>query len=416
MQNHSLVYVGSDAIEELLSFCRGRGLSRFALIADPNTHAALGQRVEAALSRQGWDVRAVLLRGDDIVADGYYVLQALLGLDHAPRTFLAVGSGTITDVTRFISHRSAGQFISLPTAASVDAYASIGAPMIVDGYKVTVPCHGPLAIFADLPTLVAAPRLMTAAGLGDMLAKLTSSADWELGSLLWDEPYDPAIAARGRAAAADCANQAAAIAAGEPSGISSLFMGLIESGFCMLDFGETRPASGYEHHMAHFWEMKLLREGRHTILHGAKVGLGILVSAARYAAIRGLSRAAAAARLAAACLPDRDAVVRGIDAAYGPLAAGVIANQAPFLDLTADAYAVRKARVLANWDRIQAIAATVPDAAEIAGWLRRAGGPTTPAEVGLDAEEYAQGIAYAHYYRPRFTVAKLSQLLGLASV
>ena len=94
----------------------------------------------------------------------------------------------------------------------------------------------------------------------------------------------------------------------------------------------------------------------------------------------------------------------------------VIANQAPFLDLTADAYAVRKARVLANWDRIQAIAATVPDAAEIAGWLRRAGGPTTPAEVGLDAEEYAQGIAYAHYYRPRFTVAKLSQLLGLASV
>ena len=414
MPNHFPVYIGSDALDELVTFCRAQSLARFALIADANTYAALGQRVEAVLRGIGWDVRTVLLRGDDIVADGHYVMQALLGLDHAERTFLGVGSGTITDITRFISHRSAGQFISLPTATSVDAYASIGAPMVVDGYKVTVSCHGPIAVFADLPTLSAAPRLMTAAGLGDMLAKLTSTADWELGSVLWDEPFDPVIAARNRVAANRCVSVVDAIAAGEPDGIRTLFMGLIESGLCMLDFGETRPASGYEHHMAHFWEMKLLREGRHSILHGAKVGLGILVSAARYAAIRGLSRDVAAARLAAGCLPDRDAAVSGIDAAYGPLAASVIASQAPFLDLTVDAYATRKARVLANWDRIQAIAATVPDAAEIASWLRHAGGPTTPAELGLGAEEYAQGIAYAHYYRPRFTIAKLCQLLGIA--
>ena len=48
----------------------------------------------------------------------------------------------------------------------------------------------------------------------------------------------------------------------------------------MLDFGETRPASGYEHHVSHFWEMKLLREGRHSVFHGAKVGVGVLASAA----------------------------------------------------------------------------------------------------------------------------------------
>ncbi len=37
--------------------------------------------------------------------------------------------------------------------------------------------------------------------------------------------------------------------------------GLIEAGFCMLDFGNSNPASGAEHHMSHYWEMKLLREG-----------------------------------------------------------------------------------------------------------------------------------------------------------
>lgn len=408
------VYVGADALTELVRFCQARDLRRFALIADDNTHAALGARAEAALRGQGWDVRTVTLHGDDIIADSRYVMQALLGLDHTPRTFIAVGSGTITDITRFISHRAAADFISLPTAASVDGYTSVGAPMVVDGYKLTVPCHGPMAVFADLPTLAAAPQAMIAAGLGDMLAKFTSIADWELGSILWDEPYDASIAARSRKAANDCATQVESMAARDPEGIRTLFLGLIESGFCMLDFGETRPASGYEHHMSHFWEMKLLREGRHSLLHGAKVGLGVLVSAARYAAVRAMSRTEAEMRLAAAPLPDRAAVAEQLRAGYGPaIAEGLLVTQAPFLEMTEDAFATLKGRVLTHWDRIQAIAATVPSAEQVAGWLRQVGGPTTPAELGLSAEEYAEGIACGSYFRPRFTIAKLSQLLGI---
>lgn len=414
MANHPPVYVGSDALNELVTYCRAQDLTRFALIADDNTYAALGRRAEDALRDRGWDVRPVVLHGDDITADSRYVMQALLGLDHTPRTFVAVGSGTLTDITRFISHRAAADFISLPTAASVDGFTSIGAPMVIEGEKITVPCHGPLAVFADLPALAAAPQPLIAAGLGDMLAKFTSIADWELGHLLWDEPFDAAIAGRSRRAADDCAAQVTAIARGDPEGIRALFLGLIESGFCMLDFGETRPASGYEHHISHFWEMKLLREGRRAILHGAKVGLGVLVSAERYAAVRNISREEAEARLAAARLPDREAVIAGLRGAYGPLAEGVIARHAPFLALTEEAFAALKARVLANWDRIQAIAATVPPPGQIASWLRLAGGPTTPAELGLDEEEYAQGVAYGSYYRPRFTAAKLSQLLGIA--
>lgn len=414
MLSHPLIYVGDEALRELVAFCCDQGLARFALIADDNTYAALGGRAEAALRGQGWDVRTVVLKGDDIIADSRHVMQVLLGLDHTPRTFVAVGSGTITDITRFVSHRSAQPFISLPTAASVDGYTSIGAPMVIEGEKITVPCHGPLAVFADLPTLAAAPRPLIAAGLGDMLAKFTSIADWELGHVLWDEPFDPAIAARSRKAAQECAVQADAIARCEPAGIRALFLGLIESGLCMLDFGETRPASGYEHHASHFWEMKLLREGRRSILHGAKVGLAVLASAARYAIIRELSAADAATRLAAAQLPDREAVERGIKQAYGPIADKVIAGHAAFLKMNAANFDALKARVLGNWDAVQAIAATVPPPSQIAAWLRQAGGPTSPAELGLSDDEFAQGLAFGGYYRPRFTIAKLSQLLGIA--
>ena len=99
-------------------------------------------------------------------------------------------------MTRFVSHRSDTEFISLPTAASVDGYTSIGAPMIIGGAKVTVNCQGPLAVFGDLPALCAAPKALTAAGFGDLIAKLTSVSDWELGHVLWDEPFDPTIARR----------------------------------------------------------------------------------------------------------------------------------------------------------------------------------------------------------------------------
>jgi glycerol-1-phosphate dehydrogenase [NAD(P)+] len=413
---HLPVYVGPDALPELVRFCRQRQLHHCVLVADANTYAALGARAESALRGQGFDVLTVLLTGDDIGADARSAFQVLLALDRVPRVFIAVGSGTITDVARVVSHRIGAEFISLPTAASVDGFTSIGAPTVIDGAKITVNAHGPLAVFADLPTLCAAPRCMIAAGFGDLLAKLTSIADWELGALLWDEPYDAEIARRSRAAALSAAARADAVAAASEDGVRDLFNGLIESGFCMLDFGETRPASGYEHHMSHFWEMKLLREGRHSVLHGAKVGIAVLISARRYAAIRTLSREEAAERLAGFVPLSRAAQEQVIRDAYGPIADQIIPIQEPFLSLEVADLRRLSENIVAEWDAIQRIAATVPPADQIEGWLRRAGGPVTGAAIGLSDAEITQGIACGHYYRNRFTVGKLSWMLGIGGM
>jgi glycerol-1-phosphate dehydrogenase [NAD(P)+] len=410
---HLPVYIGPNAVTELLAYCQAHGLEKFTLVLDANTYTALGQAAEAALKSQGYDVLTIKLAGDDIAADARYVTDVLLALDRMPRTYIAVGSGTLTDITRFVSHRTGREFISLPTAPSVDGYTSVGAPMVLHGAKVTVNCHGPLAVFADLPTLCAAPRPMLAAGFGDMLAKLTSVADWELGALLWDEPWDAEIARRSRAAAWACVQSVDSTAAAECEGVKALMDGLIESGFCMLDFGGTRPASGAEHHMSHLWEMLFLRQGRHSVLHGAKVGVAVVLSLQRYASIRGTTRAAAEARLAASKLPDRAAAVAGIWQAFGPLADEVIAGQRPFLDMTEERYAALKQRVLGQWDDIQRIAGEVPTPEQMTGWLRMVGGPVTGREIGLSDQEVDLGLRYGHYYRERFTSAKLVQILGL---
>lgn len=406
------VTIDDHAVANLVQFCQDQGHHHLQIIADRNTYGVLGQTAEAALRAAGLDVKSTCLTSAEVVADAHHIFRVLLDLDQAERTFIAVGSGTLTDITRFVSHRTRRPFISLPTAPSVDGFASLGAPLISDGIKITVLCQAPLAIFADLPVLASAPRAMIAAGLGDMLGKLTSIADFRLGHLLWNEPYDEAIAQRTLQAVQQCIDHAAAIATATPESIGILFAALLESGYCMIDFGNSRPASGTEHHYSHAWEMKLLQEGRPAILHGAKVGYATILAAQLYERLAATSRQEISDLLEAAILPDRDQEMAAIRRAYGPQAGEIIASQKPFLDLTPVAFDALKHKILSNWAEIQAIAAAVPPATAVTATLRAAGGPIAPAELGLTAEDITFGVNAGHYLRERFTVRKLFHLLG----
>ncbi len=407
------IYIGQDAVAELLTVTARQDRHRFTLVADENTYQALGERVEAALCARGDDVTALVLQGAEIIADERTLGQVLVGAPPVAHTFLAVGSGTVTDITRFVSHRTHNPFIALPTAPSVDGFTSIGAPLVLGGIKQTLICQPPLAVFADLPTLQAAPHRLIAAGFGDMVGKITSLADWKLGHLLWDEPYDEGIAQRARQGLDACLGAADDIARADETGIRRLIDGLFESGLVILAFGSSNPASGAEHHCSHYWEMMLLREGRPAILHGAKVGVATVFVAGLYERLRALSRAAVEDIVRAADLPDRAQQIAAIRAAYGPAADAVIAGQAAFLEMTAADFAHLKDRVLDSWDAVQEIAASVPPAAEVAALLVQVDAPTTGSQLGLSEDEMRRGLAYGHYLRSRCTIRKLFHLLGL---
>src|SRR3990172_3271934 len=150
------VYIGRDAMSNLIRYCESQQLDRFTLVADPNTYPVLGKAVEDALKGRGLDVNTVVLTGKKIIADEHYIMQVLVRADRQNRVYLAVGSGTITDIVRFVSHRTQSTFISIPTAPSVDGYTSPSASLVIARLKQTVLSHPPVAIFADLATLCAA--------------------------------------------------------------------------------------------------------------------------------------------------------------------------------------------------------------------------------------------------------------------
>ncbi len=410
------IYVGNAAVHQLIRYCDEHQLNRFTLVADTHTYQALGQQVEQALKARNSDVLSVVLSGAEVIADEQYIVQALLKAQLGPTTFISIGSGTLTDITRFVSHRTGRAFIAMPTAPSVDGFTSIGAPIVLSGVKTTINSQAPIALFADLDTLVNAPHRLIAAGFGDMIGKITSLADWRLGSLLWEEPFDQAIFNRSKKAIETCIQDASAIGQDTPEGIHHLMDMLIESGLCMLDFGSSRPASGAEHHASHYWEMKLLREHRPAALHGAKVGFALILIARQYAKIRALSAQEMMSRLEGAALPTRESEIEAIRNGYGDLADDVIREHAPFLNMTPEQFEAVKRRIAEQWDAIQQAAATVPPPEQITQYLRQAGAVTDGKALGFSDEEVSLGLKYGHYLRNRFTVMKLSRVLDLPLV
>jgi glycerol-1-phosphate dehydrogenase [NAD(P)+] len=406
------LYTGYDAVAHLINYCEAQQMKRFLLVADRNTFPALGQSVENAIKEHGWDVTCVVFQEQAVIPNEDFIFQVLLQADQTERTYLAVGSGTLTDITRFASHRNQRPFISLPTAPSVDGFTSPSSSLVVRNIKKTVIGQTPIAVISDLPTLVNAPQPMIAAGFGDILGKAIALADWELGHLLWDEPYSSKIAQRVRDIWQDCVSSVEMIGQAYPTGIEKLMDSLADSGVCMLDFGNSRPASGAEHYMSHFLELKLLREGRPAVLHGAKVGLCSGLVAETYDRLRQISRTEAEARLKASVLPDRAEEVACIERVFGPIADSLVVEQAPFLDMSPESYEQLKQRILLHWDELQALARLVPSPQEMRQLLALAGGPTRAADLNLTDEEVLESLKYSHFIRNRFTVLKLDRIMG----
>jgi glycerol-1-phosphate dehydrogenase [NAD(P)+] len=415
-----VIDIGPGAANRLAGFCAARrrsadgvayGSGPIRLVADRRGWAAMGEEAARELRSAGLALRATVFEEPYLAADARSVLRLLVDDDPAERLYLAVGSGTITDIVRFAAHRTGREFVCLATAPSVDAFASVVAPLVVDGAKVTLPASAPVAVFADSEALALAPRPMIAAGFGDMLCKYSAAADWRLGALLWDEPFDGAIASRSVAAAAACVEAAAAIGAAQSAGLKTLMAALIESGLCMAEAGHSRPASGAEHQYSHYWEMRLLAEGRPPILHGLKVGIGTLEAARLWDIVRATGADEAARLLARSRLPSRAREERRIRAAYGAAAGETIAAHGRFLAMGEAEHGDLKERILENWDDILGFAAAVPGAAETARLLALAGCPTDPRGLGLGRRETALGLSCAHYIRDRFTVKKLVRML-----
>ena len=266
------VAIGSDAPTRAAAYARRLGSSSALLVMDANTRAAAGTPVAAALEAVGIGCHELVFEQRENLLPGLGEAEEVRARLAPGMLPLAVGSGVITDIVRYAAHLAAREFLSVPTAASMDGYASGVAAMQIDGVKVTYPARAPLGIFADPAVLVAAPVELTRAGLGDLLGKATAGVDWLASHLLLGEPYSDEVAARVLGALEWAAENADRVLGGDRAAAEGLLGGLVESGVAMAMLGSSRPASGCEHHASHFWDLLAARGLRRHASHGLQVG------------------------------------------------------------------------------------------------------------------------------------------------
>ena len=347
------IRVGSGVIQELPGILRDLGASHIFLVTDNYTYEAAGRQVEQLLDQAGLAYHKRVFQTETPLVPNEYALGSVLAaMTSQDDMLLAVGSGTLNDVTKYVSARTGVPYVIAATAPSMDGYASTVAPTILDGFKTTLPAVYPAAIVADVDILKDAPMPMLTACFGDIIGKFTSLADWRLSHQLNGEYYCPEVAGVIEAAVETCAANAQALAQREPQAIQAVTEALILSGLAMGMVGVSRPASGAEHQMAHYWEMDALRRGEEHPLHGNAVGVGTVLAASLY-------------EMAAEYLP-------------------------------------------------QGFAA--PDKGQILACLQAAGSCADPKELGIRRELCLESLLHAMELRDRFTVQKLLEQKGKLSL
>jgi glycerol-1-phosphate dehydrogenase [NAD(P)+] len=253
------------------------------MICDLNTYTALGNKIEIICKSNRINMKTCMFHTKEIlVPDEKALGTILMQIDALTGCILGVGAGTINDLARFMAFKFSIPFISIPTAPSVDGFASSVAALIIDGQKITFPAKAPKIIIADIPTLVLSPIRMKAAGLGDLLGKFTCQLDWSLSKKLRNEPYCAYTTGLVQQAVEDT------LQAYDPEDpynermVDALIRGLILSGLAIAMDGTSRPASNSEHHLSHYFELMALNGKAKHFLHGETVALGLWLSSKLY--------------------------------------------------------------------------------------------------------------------------------------
>jgi len=384
------VAIERGAITLLTELCKKD--DSILIVADENTYQAAGAQTLDAL--KGKNIVSVIFSGKSILIPNETAVEKVSSALTGVQKIIGVGSGVIQDLCKYVSYESGIPYYIVATAPSMDGYASTGAAMIMDGMKVTYPAKVPEAIIADPSILKNAPMDMIQAGYGDIVGKYSALNDWRLshavnGEYFCQEIYDLTF---------EMVQKTLSLADGlvnrDEESIKVLMEALVTVGIAMSFVGSSRPASGSEHHLSHFFEITGIVFNEKYFPHGIDVGYSTVITA-------GLRE-----KLLASAFPDRqyrpsrEAYIAKMRNVYGFVAEGCIALQDKVGLYQKDMLSIYKSKET----EIREILAEMPKATQIEKML---------AAVGLDMHEFyklygvekiADAILYAKELKDRYTV------------
>lgn len=382
----SHVIIEKNAISRLPEYICEFGSEKPFILADKNTFAAAGDAVCSVLSERSIPYGKYVFRTGEIEPDEKSVGSVLMHFDSDCDLIIAVGSGVINDIGKILANAAGLPYFIVGTAPSMDGYASATSSMSVDGLKVSLSSKCADVIIGDIDVLKNAPMRMLAAGLGDMLAKYISIAEWRIANEITGEYYCERVADLMRSAVKKCVDNARGLLSREEEAVKAVFEGLVIGGAAMAFAGVSRPASGVEHYFSHVWDMRGLEFGTKADLHGIQCAIATDISAGLYEKLLKIT-------------PDKEKAVAYAESfdfsAWG-------AELRTFLGTGADSmielekkegkydkkkHQIRLDAIIEKWDKIsEIIREEIPSKKEIDAILELIGVPKNPIDIGIDCD------------------------------
>lgn len=384
------VYIEENATQRLEEICcENRSI---LIVADENTFGAAGEKALSVLA--GKRIKKAIFSGTEILVPNEAAIRRVQGALSDIDMIVGIGSGVIQDLCKYISFESGIPYIIVATAPSMDGYASNGAAMITGGMKVTYKAGLPRAILADTAVLANAPMDMIKAGYGDIIGKFSALNDWKLsrcvtGEYFCEYIYDLTCEQIKRTLAL-----AEGILKRDEKSIRALMEALVMIGIFMSFAGSSRPASGSEHHLSHFFEITGILTGSDYFPHGTDVAYSTVITAKLREMLLENPFPQRIYR------PNRSEYAKRMEALYGPSAGGCMALQEKvgrYQNADPQIYLQKEAE-------IRQILAEMPTAGEIKNMLSL---------VGLDMQEFYKlygkekikdAVLYAKDLKDRYTV------------
>ena len=407
------VLIGSGVIRDLPEFVRHYGAKRPFLLADVNTFAAAGGAVCATLKSENLPYSQYVFPQKALEPDEHAVGAAVMHFDPKCDIIIGIGSGVINDIGKILSNLTGKKYIIVATAPSMDGYASATSSMSMDGLKTSLNSRCADVIVGDIDILKNAPLHMLKSGIGDMLAKYVSIAEWRIAHLITGEYYCEAVAQLIRDAVKKCVDNAAGLMNRDEEAVRAVFEGLVIGGIAMAYAGVSRPASGVEHYFSHVWDMRGLEFGTKVDLHGIQCAMATASAIKLYDHVRKIR-------------PDREKAERYVEsfsydvwreelkAFLGASADTMIALEAKEGKYDKSAHPARFARIEENWDGIlRILEQELPGYAAFARIMETIGVPTDLAALDVDPATARQTFRATKDIRDKYVLSRLAWDVGV---
>ena len=234
---------------------------------------------------------------------------------------------------------------------------------------------------------------MIKAGYGDIIGKYSSLCDWELAHLVCGEHFCKPIYDLVMQTTDEIRDSAEAIARREDAAIERLMRALVLIGMTLTLVETTRPGSGSEHHLSHFFEIVGLVHGERHLAHGTDVAYNTILTAGMREQICALD---------APVFVEESKASR--EAAWERIYA-TVADEVKQLQEASQSYAVDLTPLYTErWEAIKAILSKCPSALAIRRMMEAVGLRFAECEQTYGHDKICDAMLYGKDLKNRYSV------------